>query len=171
MVMTYILPGTSTTMIYPSPLPINQCWNTLGNRWRHWHFSTLNGGEGVRVFRYLHASVQRHISLIVGLPTVQGCRPLRFPPFFLAFDYLRIMFAVGCLWNKYNISWADYIKLNTLSSRQAVNIDFRHFHRSQSDTFHNCLFVAFPSYGPPYHDYLIMSPVTSSLVCFLFRHV
>ena len=34
------------------------------------------------------------------------------------FDYLRTMFVVGCLWGKYDISWEDYIKVNTSNSRQ-----------------------------------------------------
>ena len=59
------------------------------------------------------------------------------------FDYLRTMFVVGCLWGKYDISWEDYIKVNTSNSRQAVNVDFRHF-RSRTDAFHNSLFVSFP---------------------------
>ena len=59
------------------------------------------------------------------------------------FDYLRTMFVVGCFWSKYDISWEDYIKVNTSNSRQAVNIDFRHF-RSRTDAFHNSLFVSFP---------------------------
>ena len=35
------------------------------------------------------------------------------------FDYLRTMFVVGCLWGKYDISWEDYIKVNTSNSRQS----------------------------------------------------
>ena len=57
--------------------------------------------------------------------------------------FLGIMFVVGCLWGKYDISWEDYIKVNTSYSRQAVNVDFRHF-RSRTDAFHNSLFVSFP---------------------------
>ena len=43
----------------------------------------------------------------------------------------------------YDISWEDYIKVNTSNSRQVVNIDCRHF-RSKTDAFHNSLFVSFP---------------------------
>ena len=56
------------------------------------------------------------------------------------FDYLHTMFIVGCFWGKYDISWEDNIKVNTSNSRQAVNVDFRHF-RSRTDAFHNSLFV------------------------------
>ena len=49
-------------------------------------------------------------------------------------DYLRTMFVVGCLWGKYDISWEDYIKVNTSNSWQPVNVDFRHF-RSRTDAF------------------------------------
>ena len=59
------------------------------------------------------------------------------------FDYLCTMFVVGCLRGKYDISWEDYIKVNTSNSRQAVNVDFHHF-RSRTNAFHNSLFVSFP---------------------------
>ena len=68
---------------------------------------------------------------------------LDIPTTIFRFDYLHTMFVVGFLWGKYDISWEDYVKVNTSNSRQAVNIDFRHL-RSRTDAFHNSLFVSFP---------------------------
>ena len=93
----------------------------------------------------------RGVSLTIVFPVlgtqdflmIPGSRFLIFPPLFPTLDYLRTMFVVGCLWGKYDISWEDYIKVNTSNSRQAVNVDFRHF-RSRTDAFHNSLFVSFP---------------------------
>ena len=72
-----------------------------------------------------------------------GLQILDIPTTISRLDYLRTMFVVGCLWGKYDISWDDYIKVSTSNSRQAVNVDFRHF-RSRTDAFHNSLFVSFP---------------------------
>jgi hypothetical protein len=69
---------------------------------------------------------------------------LNIPTTISRFDYLRVMFVVGCLWGKYDFSWEDYVKVNTFHSRQAANVDFRHIFRSRTDAFHNSLFVAFP---------------------------
>ena len=71
------------------------------------------------------------------------CDQVKICPESSCFDYLRTMFVVGCLWGKFDISWEDYIKVNTSNSRQAVNVDFRHF-RSRTDAYHNSLFVSFP---------------------------
>ena len=60
------------------------------------------------------------------------------------FDYLRTMFL---LLGVYGVSMTSVgritSRLHTSNSRQAVNVDFRHF-RSRTDAFHNSLFVSFP---------------------------
>ena len=86
-------------------------------------------------------------------------RILDIPTTISRFDYLRTMFVVGCLWGMYDISWEDYTKVNTSNSRQAVNVDFRHF-RSRTDAFHNS-----QEFGSPYP---MMSPVKLSSICFRF---
>ena len=53
------------------------------------------------------------------------------------------MFVVGVCGASIISVGEDYIKVNTSNSRQAVNVDFRHF-RSRTGAYHNSLLVSFP---------------------------
>ena len=98
---------------------------------------------------------------------IPGSRFLIFPPLFLAL----IIFVPYLLLGAYGASMTsvgeDYIKRNTSNSRQAVNVDFRHF-RSRTDAFHNHCLFHFKEFGPPYP---MMSVVKLSSICFSFEAV
>ena len=53
-------------------------------------------------------------------------------------------------WGKYDISWEDYIKVNTSNSRQVVNVNFDFISGAELMLFiTHCLFH-FQGFGPPY---------------------
>ena len=93
----------------------------------------------------------RRVSLAIVFPvlgtqdllTIPGSGLSIFPPLFPTLIIFVPCLLLGVCGASMISVGRIYIKVNPSTSRQAVNVDFRHF-RSRTDAFHNSLFVSFP---------------------------